>query len=134
MSPVALQPPRPAFVTFIGNPKKASELGRIGGSRTKRILPTKVVGALPELKTAKDVQEVNARLLSEMYSGNLDPRVVNVAARQLDLSLRAIQGIELEEEIASFKRQVEDLKKELKVRQPKYAGPEAEAQGREPVQ
>jgi hypothetical protein len=119
---------------FHGNPKKASELGRIVGSRTKRVLPVEVLGALPDLKTAKDVQELNLRLLSEMYSGNLDPRVVNVAARQLDLSLRAIEAIAHEEKLEALTCEVADLKKEFKVRQPKYASAEAEAKRGEQLQ
>ena len=89
---------------FHANPNKTSELGRIGG-RSKR--PAAAEGdPLPRLDTAIAVQDTLARVISEVYSGKLDPRVAVGLAPLLSLQLRAIRtaDLELERRLAKLEK------------------------------
>jgi hypothetical protein len=59
---------------FHANPNKASELGRIGGQRNRRAV-TRDADPLPMLDNAFEVRNTVARLIAEVYSGKLSPRI-----------------------------------------------------------
>ncbi len=72
---------------FHANPKKAIELGRIGGRRKGRTSdPTGVL--LASLDSIPAVQEVLPRLISGVISGEIHPRVASALAPLLTLQLR----------------------------------------------
>jgi len=84
---------------FHANPKKASELGRIGGSRNRHVAGTSA-DPLPTLDNAIAVRDTVARLIVDIYSGKLQPRLAAGLAPLLNLQLRAIEIADLEGRLA----------------------------------
>ena len=77
---------------FHANPNKAAELGRIGGSKKARV----VQGSepLPTVDNAVAVRDLVARLITDVHTGKLDPKVAAGMAPLMNLQLRAIETIE----------------------------------------
>jgi hypothetical protein len=78
---------------FHANPNKASELGRIGG-RSKRHAATESADPLPKLDNAVAMRDTIARLIADVHSGALHPRVAAGLAPLMNLQLRAIEAVE----------------------------------------
>ena len=77
---------------FHANPKKASELGRKGGSSRKRQLPSEAsVIPLPALNNVIDVGELTDRLIEEAYRGQLDPQSARGIVNLLGLKVRLLE-------------------------------------------
>jgi len=81
---------------FHGNPKKASELGRIG-SRKKYCTITEV-DPLPKLDSATAICSSIAQLAGEVHSGRLDPKVALTLTQLARLLLHALPAADLEKE------------------------------------
>jgi hypothetical protein len=79
---------------FHANPNKASELGRIGGRRNRSAVQEH--HSLPNLDSALAVRQTVARLVEEVYTGELHPRIATGLAPLLNLQLRAIESSDLE--------------------------------------
>jgi hypothetical protein len=79
---------------FHANPDKASELGQIGGRKSHAVREN--VDPLPKLESAMAVRETVARLIDDVYSGKLQPRIAAGLAPLLNLQLRAIEATDLE--------------------------------------
>jgi general stress protein YciG len=75
---------------FHANPDKASELGRKGG-RQNRHTAGNSGDPLPTLDNAQAVLDTLARLISDVYSGKIHPRIASSLAPLLNLQLRAIE-------------------------------------------
>jgi hypothetical protein len=80
---------------FHANPNKASQLGRIGGSKKKGHA---VEGSepLPTVDNAIAVRDLVARLISDVHSGKVHPKVAAGLAPLMNLQLRAIETSNLE--------------------------------------
>src|SRR6266567_9596400 len=76
---------------FHANPNKASELGRIGGKKNRRIV-TQDADPLPALDNAVAVRDTVARLIADVFSGKLSPKIAAGLAPLLNLQLRAIEA------------------------------------------
>jgi hypothetical protein len=87
---------------FHANPRKASELGRIGG-RSKRHA-AESADALPNLDNALAVRDTLARLIADLYSGKLHPRVAAGLAPLLNLQLRAIEATNFERRLTKIEK------------------------------
>ena len=97
---------------FHANPTKASELGRIGGRKNRRV-PADAADSLPTLDNALAVQDTVARVIADVYSGKLNPRIASSLAPLLSLQLRAIDSSEMERRLAALEKQTaEDGAKE----------------------
>src|ERR1700692_1279064 len=70
---------------FHANPNKASELGRIGG-RMNRNTPIANAEPLPPLDSATAVRETLNRLINDVYSGKVDPKIASGLAPLLGCS------------------------------------------------
>lgn len=88
---------------FHGSPNKASELGRMGGRRN-RYGATAPAEPLPPLNTAMAVRQTVTRLIQEVHSGKLHPRVASALAPLLALQLRAIETSDLEQRLERYER------------------------------
>jgi hypothetical protein len=86
---------------FHANPNKASELGRLGG-RSKRKVSLEIADPLPALDKATAVRDMVARLIADVYSGKLHPRVGAGLAPLLNLQLRAIETTDLEKRVGKL--------------------------------
>jgi hypothetical protein len=87
---------------FHANPKKASELGRIGG-RSKRPTVPENAEPLPTLNSAVAVRNTVDRLIADVYAGKLHPRIAGGLAL-LQLQLRALDATDVEQRIAKLER------------------------------
>ncbi len=72
------------------NPKKASEMGRIGG-RSKRYPALESADPLPPLDNVTAVLDTGTLVANELYSGKLKPGVAEAMVRVLSLQMRAIE-------------------------------------------
>ena len=88
---------------FHANPTKASELGRIGG-RKNRHAAAEAADPLPTLDNAIAVRDTVGRLIADVYSGKLHPRVAAGLAPLLNLQLRAIETTGLERRVAKLEK------------------------------
>lgn len=92
---------------FHANPKKAVELGRIGGRRNGRARTE--CDPLPDLDSATDVRDAVKRLISDVYEGKLNPRTAAGLAPLLQLQLRAIEKTDFEQRLANTEKQLTRL-------------------------
>jgi hypothetical protein len=88
---------------FHANPNKASELGRKGG-RSKRYSAGENAAPLPTLDSVLAVREASARVIADVYSGRLNPRIATSLASLLNLQLRAIETVELQQRVVKLER------------------------------
>jgi hypothetical protein len=93
---------------FHANPKKAAELGRIGGKKNRHV-PGEDLTPLPELDSPNAVREAVARLIADVYSGRLHPRTAAGLAALMNLQLRAIEQTSFQERLAKLERLVAKL-------------------------
>ena len=90
--PCCAPPTQGGLCYFHANPKKASELGRKGGSSRKRQLPLEEsVVPLPALNNLIDVGELTDRLIEEVYKGQLDPQSARGIRDLLGLKVRLLE-------------------------------------------
>jgi hypothetical protein len=59
---------------FHANPNKAAELGRLGGRRNRRAAGEDL-SPLPTLDNALAVRNMAARLVDDVYTGRISPRI-----------------------------------------------------------
>ena len=88
---------------FHANPSKASQLGRIGG-RKNRHIPTEGADSLPTLDNALGVRNMVARLIDDVYSRRLNPRVAAGLAPLLSLQLRAIETTDVQRRLDALEK------------------------------
>jgi len=93
------------FCYFHADPDRAAELGRLGGRSHRRGI-AEGVDPLPRLDSAKAVQETLDRLVPDVYSGRLPPRVASSLATLLSLQLRAIETTGIERRLAEVEKQL----------------------------
>ena len=88
---------------FHANPKKAAQLGRIGG-RSHRQGAAAFAVLVPRLDTASGVQETISWMIQEVCAGRLDPKVPASTAPLLTLQLRTIELTSLERRLAELEK------------------------------
>lgn len=86
---------------FHANPNKASELGRVGGRANRRVSGAPL-DPLPRLNTVTAVRDTVARLIEDVYSGKLSPRIAAGLAPLLNLQLRAIDTSDIEQRLEAL--------------------------------
>jgi len=92
---------------FHANPKKAAELGRIGG-RSRGAARTQESDPLPPLDTAIGVRDTISQVIANILSGKVDPSVGSGIAPLLNLQLRSIDRTDLDRRL----RLLEEEKRE----------------------
>jgi hypothetical protein len=88
---------------FHANPNKASELGRVGGRRKGHAI-AESADPLTRLDTALAVRDTVDRLIADVYSGKVHPRMAAGLAPLLNLQLRAIWTSDLEQRVAKLEK------------------------------
>jgi hypothetical protein len=83
---------------FHANPKKASELGRIGG-RSKQHAGNPTGVTLPEIQTATAAKEALARLATAVMAGEVEPRIATCLRHLINQQLRTIPVADLEQRL-----------------------------------
>ncbi len=93
---------------FHANPKKAAELGRIGGRKNSRVIG--VLDPLPDLDSVTAVRDAVKRMITEVYAGKLHPRTAAGLAPLVNLQLRAIEKTDLEGRLVKIENQLNELR------------------------
>lgn len=96
---------------FHANPKKAVELGRIGGKKNSRVRAG--LDPLPDLDNVTAVRDALKRLIADVYAGKLHPRTAASLAPLLHLQLRVIEKTDFEQRLAKTEQRLSFLKAEL---------------------
>jgi len=99
---------RAACASFTPNPNKASELGRIGG-RSKGRAAVDNSEPLPTVDNAIAVRDLVARLIADVHTGKLHPRVAAGLAPLMNLQLRAIETANLELRVEKLEKMLTKL-------------------------
>lgn len=87
---------------FHANPKKAVELGRVGGLKNGRA-PVET-DPLTNLDSAEAVRDTVARLIADVYTGKLHARTAAGLAALIHLQLRAIVITTLEQRVTKVEK------------------------------
>jgi hypothetical protein len=90
---------------FHANPNKAAELGRIGGKQNGRVQVK--TDPIPNLDNATAMRDLVARLIADVYAGNLHPRIAAGLAPLMHLQLRVIEKTDFEKRLAKVERQLQ---------------------------
>jgi hypothetical protein len=93
---------------FHTNPNKASELGRIGGRRKSNPV-IESSEPLPTVDNAIAVRDLVARLIADVHTGKIHPKVAAGLAPLMNLQLRAIETSNLELQLANLERRLARL-------------------------
>ena len=80
---------------FHANPNKASELGRIGGSK-RRPAGTEPSDEFPAAATAAELRDLGTRLIADILAGRINPRTAAGLVPLMNLQLRAVEVAGLE--------------------------------------
>src|SRR5215472_8543233 len=91
---------------FHANPKKASELGQIGGRKNRR--RTVEIDPVPALEDAKAIRAMFQRIISETYSSRLSPRTAAILGPLLNGLLRVIEDTDYEQRLTEIERRLEE--------------------------
>ena len=91
---------------FHANPKKASELGQIGGRKNRR--RSVEMDPLPTLDNAMAIQATLQRVISETYSSRLPPRTSAILGHLLNGLLRVIEATDYERRLTEIERRLEE--------------------------
>ena len=93
---------------FHTNPNKTSELGRIGG-RSKRQSAPEDVEPLARLDNGIAVRDTVDRLIADVYSGKVQPKIAASLAPLLNLQMRAIEASAVEQRLEKVEKQVAEI-------------------------
>jgi len=99
---------------FHANPNKASELGRIGG-RSHRHAVAEGGDALPPLDNAVVFRDAVGRVIADVLTGKIHPKVAAVLPPLLILQLNAIRVADVARQLAAVEQQSK-LKQQSKLR------------------
>src|SRR5215831_5813471 len=91
---------------FHANPKKASELGQIGGRKNRR--RSVEMDPLPALESALAIRATLQRIISETYSSRLSPRTAAILGPLLNGLVRVIEATDYEQRLTEIKRRLEE--------------------------
>ena len=83
---------------FHADPKRAAQLGRMGGRKNRRYSVHSERSSVPP-QTAKDVKHLLAEVMAGLHSGRLEPKVGSIMAYVGTALLKAIETADLAERI-----------------------------------
>jgi len=90
---------------FHANPAKASELGRLGGKKSRSETVVENLPPLPRITTLAALRDATAQLVESIYQGIVDPRIGTGLAPLLNVQLKAMDVAELEERVAKLEQE-----------------------------
>jgi len=89
---------------FHANPKRAAELGRIGGSKNRLQVLHSEPGPVSPPQTAKEVKNLLAEAMAGIHAGRLEPKIASVMAYVGTALLKAFETTDLQERIEALER------------------------------
>jgi hypothetical protein len=87
---------------FHADPKRAAQLGRLGGQKNRRQRTGARHTRPPQ--TAKEIKEILAETMVGVQSGQLNPKIGSVIAYMGSALLKAIETTEMEERLQALER------------------------------
>src|SRR5438093_1475405 len=94
---------RGSLRAFHADPKRAAQLGRMGGSKNRRHDPLRSeTEPLRPPQTAKEVKDLLAEAMAGIHAGRLEPRMGSVIAYLGTALLKAIETTEYQERIEAL--------------------------------
>lgn len=114
-APCKAAPTAGGLCFFHGNPKRASELGRIGGKQNRREMRPRTY-ALPKLDGPSSALERLQWIFDQAKAGAMRPAVANVLMKVTDLQTRVWERTSLEQQIAELQEQVTTLRSVINLR------------------
>jgi Family of unknown function (DUF5763) len=95
---------------FHADPKRASELGRLGGRKNKKQFLISDDQEVPAPVTAEDVRMRLSDLIADVMNGRRDPRIATTVAFISQHLLKAIEISALEDRLEQLERNQKDAK------------------------
>ena len=89
---------------FHADPKRAAELGRIGGSKNRLQVSRSEPGSVRPPETAKEVKNLLAEAMAGIRAGRLEPKVASVMAYVGTALLKAFETTDLQERIEALEQ------------------------------
>ena len=89
---------------FHSDPKRAAQLGRLGGRKNRRCVRRSEIVLMRPPQTAKEVKEALADALAGVHAGRLEPRIGSVMAYVGTALLKALETTDLEERIKALEQ------------------------------
>lgn len=100
---------------FHSNPRKAAELGSIGGKRNRR--PSAwIPDPLPPLDSARSVVDDLNRIYDQVSTGAITPKVGNTLLQVIAAKERMTQKLLLERQVAELQSDLRTLKSIIQIR------------------
>jgi hypothetical protein len=87
---------------FHADPRRAAQLGRLGGQKNRRLIPDSTSEVIPAPRTADDVKNLLAETMAGIHGRRVDPKVGNVMAYLGTALLNALETAELERRITAL--------------------------------
>jgi hypothetical protein len=91
---------------FHANPKKASELGQIGGRKNRRRIAE--IAPLRALENPAAIRATLERIISEVYLGRLPSRTAAILGPLLNGLLRAIESTDYEQRLKQIQDRLDE--------------------------
>ena len=89
---------------FHADPRRAVQLGRLGGQKNRRLIPDSASQAVPAPRTAEDVKNLLAETMAGIHARRVDPKIGNVMAYLGTALLNALESAELERRITALEK------------------------------
>jgi len=89
---------------FHADPRRAAQLGRLGGQKNRRLIPDSTSEVIPAPRTADDVKNLLAETMAGIHGRRVDPKIGNVMAYLGTALLNALETAELERRIAALEK------------------------------
>jgi hypothetical protein len=100
--PCKASPVEKGLCAFHADPKRAAELGRIGGSKNRLHVSGSEPVRPPE--TAKEVKNLLAEAMAGVHAGRLEPKIASIMAYVGTALLKAFETTDLEERIEALEQ------------------------------
>jgi hypothetical protein len=102
--PCKASPVERGLCAFHVDPKRAAELGRMGGSKNRSYVSHPEPGPVSPPRTAKDVKNLLAEAMAGIHVGRLEPKIASVMAYVGTALLKALETTDLQERIEALER------------------------------
>jgi hypothetical protein len=102
--PCKASPVQRGLCAFHADPKRAAELGRIGGSKNRLQVSRSEPGSVRPPETAKEVKNLLAEAMAGIHAGRLEPKIASVMAYVGTALLKAFETTDLQERIEALEQ------------------------------
>jgi hypothetical protein len=102
--PCKASPVEKGLCAFHADPKRAAELGRIGGSKNRLHVSGSEPGPVRPPQTAKEVKNLLAEAMAGIHAGRLQPKIASVMAYVGTALLKAFETNDLQERIEALEQ------------------------------